>query len=1040
MSGEKQDALRSLGEGGLPQHVASIRGVLRYQGLSLAPSPEPLTDPTPAKSRPFRIVLAIVGVALVIAAGLVWLNRKALAREALTGWLRSKGVAAEAQVEAFGPNVFTARLRIGDPNKPDFVTERAEVRYRARISGLEVVSVTLRKPMLRAQVRQGQLKMGALDPLVQEFLRRPPQPSATQPRIRIDDGLLVLSTDYGPLRLAADALVEDGKLQSLSATSAPTRLRSSDFDVALGAGTLTATTRGGRIDVGLATPVTSAKAGAAELAEGRLSLVAQLPYPDFQNRRGDGAVVAALGLTGRRITIASQVLDRAELKAGLSGQSTGWITDLAVSGKATASVTATAGRFGATEAEAIRLAAVSDDLRWTRKGGDRVAGTLNLTGGVEGLSAGDLDLAAFTATANGPVTASSAGVEAALDGAAVGRGRWTGMGAITTADSADVAAIKRAARSFRIAAPGVSVRLKDGAASVTLPKPVRLASDSGGVVELAGRSGTPVFGPAGGAFKLAVTGGGLPALDADVAKLTLTKTGATASGRLRARTSIGFVQGAELDATGRLSMGSGGLTFTAERCVALKADRLDFGANDIERLSGRLCPAGGPLFRMTGADWRIAGRAEAVTATAPFIEGRVVGGAGQIVAQSKRGQVTARARIDTARQEDTAAETRFHPFLLSGEANLSEFIWRADLAFQRPGGAPLGTALVTQDGRLGLGVVVIETKMLQFAEGGLQPDQLSPLASALGSPVVGSAQFKGRFDWNPAGSTSNGTISIPSLDFQSPAGPVKGLKGELVFSSLAPLVAAPGQELTIDRVEGIVLLEHLRARFAVSDNLLRIEGGEAEVGGGKVTVETLEIPLVPGAPTRGIVRLEGVQLHDLVEASPFGDKVDLDAKVSGTIPFEVMGNKVRISGGDLKAVQPGRISIDRSALTGVTADIPLAETAAAVVPNPSDTFSDFAYQAMENLAFDTLEATIKSRDDGRLGVLFHIVGRHDPPQKQQIRLSLMDLIQQKFLGRPLPLPSGTGVNLTLDTTLNLDDLLADYANYQNLQHSAPVQP
>ncbi|MDN8848795.1 hypothetical protein Q0M30_18350, partial [Staphylococcus aureus] len=78
-------------------------------------------------------------------------------------------------------------------------------------------------------------------------------------------------------------------------------------------------------------------------------------------------------------------------------------------------------------------------------------------------------------------------------------------------------------------------------------------------------------------------------------------------------------------------------------------------------------------------------------------------------------------------------------------------------------------------------------------------------------------------------------------------------------------------------------------------------------------------------------------------------------------------------------------------------------------PSPNDTFTDFAYQAMENLAFDTLELTLASREDGRLGLLFHIVGRHDPPQKQQIRLSILDLIQQKFLGRKLPLPSGTGV-------------------------------
>lgn len=151
--------------------------------------------------------------------------------------------------------------------------------------------------------------------------------------------------------------------------------------------------------------------------------------------------------------------------------------------------------------------------------------------------------------------------------------------------------------------------------------------------------------------------------------------------------------------------------------------------------------------------------------------------------------------------------------------------------------------------------------------------------------------------------------------------------------------------------------------------------------------------------------------------------------------FETRDGRVRILGGDLKADQAGRISIDRVALTGVQAD-----GAVPAVASANDTFTDFAYQAMENLAFDKLDATLASREDGRLGVLFHIVGRHDPPQKQRIRLSIMDILQKRFIGRKLPLPSGTGVNLTLDTTLNLDDLLADYAEYRKLHSSAPVQP
>jgi hypothetical protein len=146
---------------------------------------------------------------------------------------------------------------------------------------------------------------------------------------------------------------------------------------------------------------------------------------------------------------------------------------------------------------------------------------------------------------------------------------------------------------------------------------------------------------------------------------------------------------------------------------------------------------------------------------------------------------------------------------------------------------------------------------------------------------------------------------------------------------------------------------------------------------------------------------------------------------------------VRISGGFLKADQPGRLSISRAALTGVSADTP---TTMPSEVNPNDTFTDFAYQAMENLAFDTLEVTVASKDDGRLGMLFHIVGRHDPPTKQRIRLTVLDLIQRKFLGQKLPLPSGTGVNLTLDTTLNLDDLMADWGEFQKARTPQAPQP
>jgi hypothetical protein len=86
---------------------------------------------------------------------------------------------------------------------------------------------------------------------------------------------------------------------------------------------------------------------------------------------------------------------------------------------------------------------------------------------------------------------------------------------------------------------------------------------------------------------------------------------------------------------------------------------------------------------------------------------------------------------------------------------------------------------------------------------------------------------------------------------------------------------------------------------------------------------------------------------------------------------------------------------------------------------------DLAYQAMENLAFDTLSARVDSEDGGKVRIRFGIKGRHDPPQHQELRLSLPDLISQKFLNRPLTLPSDTGIDLNLNTSLNLNQVISD---------------
>jgi len=260
---------------------------------------------------------------------------------------------------------------------------------------------------------------------------------------------------------------------------------------------------------------------------------------------------------------------------------------------------------------------------------------------------------------------------------------------------------------------------------------------------------------------------------------------------------------------------------------------------------------------------------------------------------------------------------------------------------------------------------------------------------------------------------------------------VTGLRGTVDFTNLAPLTAASGQRLTIDRLDSVAPLTDIELTFGLDKAAVTIEGGDLAVAGGRVRVEPFVVPLNPDEPISGVIVLENVQLGQVIAGSGFGDKVNLDAVVSGRLPFTSdPTNGVRIVGGSLAAVQPGRLSIAREALSGLEA----GGGGEAVPPN---TVQDLAYQAMENLSFDILSAEVNSLDEGRIGVLFRIRGRHDPPQRQELRIPIDEFISREFLNRPLALPSGTGIDLTLDTTLNLNQLIGDLLELNRARDGRP---
>ncbi|OYW40926.1 MAG: C4-dicarboxylate ABC transporter [Brevundimonas sp. 12-68-7] len=973
-------------------------------------------------------VLIVVTLVTVLAA-VAWLNRRVAAREVLVGWLDRRGIPAQVEVERLEIDGFVGRVRIGDSANPDVTVERVEVDYGLTLpwsrTGMGVTPTRIRlvRPVMRATWRDGRLSFGSLDPLIEEFTGRPPRPDSRGPIVVVETGRLRLDTEYGPVSLLADARLDDGKLMRLSARMPAASLRSGGVEARGLGGSLELTTTGDRVTTRLVLDAQRFTLPSAAGEDARLVATGDLPYPDMEARRGDGRAALTVRLTGDRLTVGEASAQGATLTLAADGEATGWVETLGFEGTANArlaadrltapGLSARGADIAATDAR-LAMRRRSDAIDWSLRGPARIMAASG--------QAGDLTLAGLTATssalalrsdgegveAGGPITASL--THAALDSlrleavtgrldldyasaratalsltgrVAAGRGGWPLFGPARSDDVPELAELKRALGGFSLSAPALRLTSGEAGTTVTLSQPARITPVNGGVLTLS-PAATPLFSArpgerGGGALTLTATRGrGLPEAAFAVPDWRLTAGGFQARLDGRAALDFGPARGLTVQTAGLLASDRGRVTYAPDACVAIAVERLDFDENDVMDVSGRLCPSGGPLLVAEGGRWRVSGAMRGVDAQAPFLALAVSEAEGPVVATGSSAGLGLDARVTTATVEDATRPLRFNPLTASGRARLEGEQWSGAFDLARSGN-PLGRLTLAHDGPSGVGGVGIEAPSL--------------------------------------GGTSSGRLVIPSLDFASPAGPVKGLSGTIDFTNLAPLTTAPNQSLRVATLESIAPLTDLDLRFQLDKAAITVEGGAIQAAGGTVRVEPFSVPLAR-EPFSGVIVLDRIQLGELIAGAGFGDKVSLDAVVSGRLPFiSDPDTGVRVTGGTLFAAQPGRLSIAREALTGLEAG-----GGGAVPPG---TVEDLAYQAMENLAFDVLTAEVNSLDEGRVGVLFRIVGRHDPPQRQELRLSLAELMSREFLNRPLPLPSETGIDLTLDTTLNLNQLISD---------------
>jgi Dicarboxylate transport len=1023
----------------------------------------------------------MAGIVLALAAAL-YVARLPVAAFLAERYLGGIGIPAEIAFTELSFEKIAVRVRLGPAGAPDFEADAVEanISFPSTFSIPRLVSARILRPRLKVKYDGEALSFGVLGPLMGGGGNS--GAGSPLPDITLKDATLLADTPYGAIQFAVNAGVANGKLQRFEAALQPAILRKDSFSAAIAGGTVTATPVGDLINVAVSLNADSIEsaggaaamvqasgdlrglqwtaengvtnfrlqgvvltlnAASANVAQGSTAQTAiGLRFGDARGTMEDGRITAVAPLNGdvtvagidaggialqsASATIAMSVanIDAANGSFALSGpvrvQATG--KDLAI---------------GQTVADTIALelgsessVAAFSNAAWS------VAGPLHVvidgTGLKETLQGG-IASGTIHGVFDGPSRLASEGEAATLTGSVsasanlpepVARG-FSRAVPVLGGDAEFVPILTAALRSVSAEIRNLGITHSQDETSIALSAPALVTGTGDAKLTLTPREGSPALrfrdGETTGAFALDISGARLPGVHLALASYRTAKDEWQASGDFDAGLDFGVLRGAKFSGAGNIRAEGPRIAFAATRCADIHLDT--FLANDapfISQAGGRFC--GEPnrdLYVASQAGWRFAGRWEGAAAILEILQSGLAGSDGSVdLSGNSTGVTSGTFQLTRGSLADRLAAPRFRETAVSGSGTMTATDITATLALAVRN-RPFASVAIKQSIADGTGSAGIETTNLTFTQGQLQPADISPLLAALGTRATGGASFPGQLAWKDGTITSGGHLTATDFGFQSPAGAVRQGNASITFDSLIPVVSAQRQIFTAERIDSLVPLEKAAARFSFTQDAVRIEDASASMAGGGISLDAMTYVFAPDATTMGTVKIQNVDLNPLLNAAGLSSRVTTDAHVDGTIPFSVGPAGLRFANGRVFANRAGRLSIKRDALVA-SAGVGAGGAA------PPNAVQDFAYQALENLAFDQLDGTVNSQPMGRLGVLFHMIGRNDPPQLAEARVPIADLIRGTAFDKPIPLPKGTPVDLRLDTSINLDELLAAY--------------
>lgn len=884
-------------------------------------------------------IAAGVAVVALIGGSAAWIDRERIASDMIDDYLAKNGVPATYDIIAFGPQVqVIENLVVGDPARPDLTVRRMVVELGVGWAGPEVRRITVDGARAFGTYRDGVFTLGALDPLVFTESAQPPALPAID--VVLHDARALLESDFGAVGLSLEGAgrLDDGFAGTLAATAPGIGVEGCRAAQATLFGKL-ATIRG---EPSLSGPlrIGDLACNGARLARADIGTAFNLKR-DFSGGSGeftgDGKGLAFAAMRGDALAVTAKV-SWGEGAIALEH-------DLAIT-----NVTAPQGRMARLSAEGAWRGAMNGGRgQWEgRLRGATLAPDTSLAASIADAERGldgtllapllakvqeslsrTLDGASLTADAiirhkdadialiipEASIASRTGARVLALSqvSGALGSEGLTGLRGNVLAGGEGLPVINGrmeqepggnwtlrlamadySAGANRLAIPRLTLRqtgsdaigfdglinasgdLPGGAVSdLTVPMQGTWSQRGGLAV---GTRCLPVRFAALSVSGLALKGQAITLCPEGGAPMLAYGSGLT----LAARTDALELSGTLGDSPASLAADALMLRYPSPFAVDGLAARIRAAGSEMRLSAARLT---GSLSGETGGEF--AGGAARIEAI-PFDLGGIVGrwSFADGVLQVSEG-------VFTLTDRPAEGLARFVPLTARGASlELANGAIRASASLRDPASDRLLVDVaVNHDLATAAGGARLNVPGIVF-DAGFQPEDLSDLAEDLIVFADGKVTGDGRIDWAGDDITSSGTFASDGFDFAAPFGPVRGLRGQVVFTDLVNLTTAPDQVVTLAAINpGIEVLAG-KVRFELSDGtLLRLEDARFPFMGGELVMRPLVMDFSRPEERRYVFEIIGLDAATFVtqmELTNLGATGTFD----GTVPivFDADGN------------------------------------------------------------------------------------------------------------------------------------------------------